>query len=352
MVSTCMAWGCYFHICFRRFSQGLYIRTWHTVPRFLFVESKTNKPIGTVGYGVIMNKTLKVTLFLLFGAVGIANAQSVERLADSTTLVEPKTIQDYDSLLNELAQTNAQLKSHFNLVEQERVQESIWKRKKYFKIGMMFPTVKYVEGEGDLSWKTDMAFMLQKGKTAYLHAEPIGGMVKIGLDWGLLGINYEKLKFKDEAEGILSVPSDCDDDDPLDFELDLGMHKIEYAPHIGPSVSVNPWKHLIASAYFHIMPTASCILENSNFSYGFGCVMAAGVSVAYKGISLGFEGAWSTIKYTQTSIEDDDDRGDYEYDSDFGYDDPWDSSVSDSMFRTEKFKLKTSCPRIYLSIRW
>lgn len=289
-----------------------------------------------------MKKTLKVTLFLLFGTMGVANAQSVEGLTDSTHLVEQTTSQNYDSLLNELAKTNAQLKSHFNLLEQEQVQKNIWRRKKYLKLGMMFPTVKYVEGDGDLSWNTDIAFMLQKGKTAYLHAKPIAGMVKIGIDWGWLCFNYEKLKPK-------NIPFDSDDyDTSADDNLyDLGMHKFEWAPHIGPSVSVNPWKHLIACAYFHVMPTGSFILENENFSSGFGCAMATGVSVAYNGISLGFEWAWSTIKYTQNSFNDD------------GYDDyydGWEDEIPpmglDNVFNTEKFKLKTSCPRIYLSIRW
>ena len=56
------------------------------------------------------------------------------------------------------------------------------------------------------------------------------------------------------------------------------MHKIDYALHVGPSISVNPWNKLIATAYFHVMPTASSIIQNDNFSYGFGCMMAAGVS--------------------------------------------------------------------------
>lgn len=276
-----------------------------------------------------MNKALNVMLLLLIGVAGVANAQSGENIPDSTHLARQATSQNYDSLQNEINQ----LKSRINLVEEERMQESIWKRKKYLKFGMMFPSVKYVEGDGNLSWETDFAFMFQQGKTAYLHAKPIGGMVKIGIDWGLLGFNYEKLKFKNNVAKP-NTPAN-------NTSLDLGMHKIEYAPHIGPSVSINPWNHLIVCAYFHVTPTASFILENDNFSYGFGCVMAAGVSVAHKGISLGVEGAWSTIKYTQAEIDDDEDS--YQYDDDINI---------GSIFSTEKFKLKTTCPRIYLSIRW
>lgn len=63
------------------------------------------------------------------------------------------------------------------------------------------------------------------------------------------------------------------------------------------------------------MPTASSIIQNDNFSYGFGCMMAAGVSVAYKAISLGVEGVWGKIKYTQTDFGGDEDEEEG-YDSD------------------------------------
>lgn len=118
--------------------------------------------------------------------------------------------------------------------------------------------------------------------------------------------------------------------------IDLGMHKMEYSMYVGPSISVNPWNHLIISAYFHAMPTASCLIQNDTFSYGFGCAMSAGVSIAYKCISVGVEGLWSKIKYTQTSFDDDE----YSEDSDV------------SIFDTEKFMLKENSTRFYIALRF
>lgn len=80
------------------------------------------------------------------------------------------------------------------------------------------------------------------------------------------------------------------------------------------------------------MPTASGILENSKFSYGFGLVTAPGVSVSYKAISLGMELQQSKIKYRQTSFDEDGD--------------------DDNIFNTEKFKLKQKTPRFFVAIRF
>ena len=116
------------------------------------------------------------------------------------------------------------------------------------------------------------------------------------------------------------------------------MHKFDYSVHVGPSVSINPWKHLIVAAYFHAMPTASGILEDETFSYGFSCAMSAGLSVSYKLISFGVEGLWSTTKYKQASFDEEDEEDDYE--GDF------------NLFTTKDFKLKQKGPRFYIAFRF
>lgn len=71
--------------------------------------------------------------------------------------------------------------------------------------------------------------------------------------------------------------------------------------------------------------------------------MAAGVSVAYKAISLGVEGVWGKIKYTQTDFGGDEDE-DNDYDSS-------DEEDNASYFNTEKFTLKQSGIRAYIAFR-
>lgn len=257
-------------------------------------------------------------------------------------------------LSNELKQ----LKSQLDAGERERKIETVWKRKKYWKLGFGIPNIERTDGEA-MTWKTEFAVSLQRGKTAYFHSKPLWGMVRFGIDYGFMDLSYAKLKLKtaEMAKASLSTPtaspgSNLNDgfdeivsDDPSGSLLslagvDLGMHKFEYSMHVGPSVSVNPWKHLIVAAYFHVMPTASGILENDTFSYGFGCAMSAGVSVSYKAISVGVEGVWSTIKYKQASFEDD--EGD-ESQSDEG---------STNLFGTKDFKLRQKGPCFYIALRF
>lgn len=259
---------------------------------------------------------------------------------DQNTTVEPA-----DTLREKLAQMETRMAS----MEQER------KRRKYWKIGITSPNLERTDGE-EMKWKTKGSFFIQKGRTSYLHSKPIAGMIKFGIDYGFIDVTYSKLELKEVAysnesgtrasDGFDDIVSGDPDGDIGISELtgiDLGMHKIDYALHVGPSISVNPWNKLIATAYFHVMPTASSIIQNDNFSYGFGCMMAAGVSVAYKAISLGVEGVWGKVKYTQTDFSGDEDE-DNDYDSS-------DEEDNASYFNTEKFTLKQSGIRAYIAFR-
>lgn len=265
---------------------------------------------------------------------------------DQNTTVEPA-----DTLREKLAQMETRMAS----MEQEQETQKTWKRRKYWKIGITSPNLERTDGE-EMKWKTKGSFFIQKGRTSYLHSKPIAGMIKFGIDYGFIDVTYSKLELKEVAysnesgtrasDGFDDIVSGDPDGDIGISELtgiDLGMHKIDYALHVGPSISVNPWNKLIATAYFHVMPTASSIIQNDNFSYGFGCMMAAGVSVAYKAISLGVEGVWGKVKYTQTDFSGDEDE-DNDYDSS-------DEEDNASYFNTEKFTLKQSGIRAYIAFR-
>ena len=265
---------------------------------------------------------------------------------DQNTTVEPA-----DTLREKLAQMESRMAS----MEQEQEMQKTWKRRKYWKIGITSPNLERTDGE-EMKWKTNGSFFIQKGRTSYLHSKPIAGMIKFGIDYGFLDFTYSKLELKEVAysnesgtrasDGFDDIVSGDPNGDIGISELtgiDLGMHKIDYGLHVGPSISVNPWNKLIATAYFHVMPTASCVIQNDNFSYGFGCMMAAGVSVAYKVISLGVEGVWGKVKYTQTDFSGDEDE-DNDYDSS-------DEEDNASYFNTEKFTLKQSGIRAYIAFR-
>lgn len=247
--------------------------------------------------------------------------------------------------LKQLSDEMDRLKSQINANEAQALQEKVWKRRKYWKLGFNFPTIERTDG-AEMQWKTDIAVSIVRGKTAYLHSKPIAGMVKFGIDYGFMDLSYAKLKFKNAGYANSPVlPSNPDTGDGFGnivgdepsgsvgdvMDVNLGMHKFEYGMHVGPSINVNPWDHLILSAYFHLNPTASGILENSNFSYGFGLAMSAGFSVSYKAVSVGVEGLWSKIKYTQASFDEYDDN---------------------NIFTTKKFKLKQKGPRVYVALKF
>ena len=284
-----------------------------------------------------------------------ASTDSVETTIDSVlteTTDSAATVEPADTLREKLAQMESRMAS----MEQEQDQQKTWKRRKYWKIGITSPNLERTDGE-EMKWKTNGSFFIQKGRTSYLHSKPIAGMIKFGIDYGFLDFTYSKLELKEDTYSDESDTNASDsygdsgneypdgDGNISDFTgIKLGMHKIDYGFHVGPSVSINPWNKLIASAYFHVMPTASCVIQNDNFAYGFGCLMAAGVSVAYKAISLGVEGVWGKIKYTQTDFGgDDEESGDYDYDDD--------EEENVSYFNTEKFTLKQSGFRVYIAFR-
>jgi len=281
-----------------------------------------------------------------------AHAQDVRTDSDED---EIETRNEQTDSLKAITDELSQLKSRLDNVENERHYENVWKRKKYWKLGFGNPSIERTDGE-TMNWETKFAVSLQCGRTAYFHSKPLWGIVKIGLDYGFMDLSYAKLKLK-TSESTGSTPStpetypgsnhnggfdDIESDDPNGsigslLGVDLGMHKFEYGLHVGPSISVNPWNHIIVAAYFHAMPTASGILENDKFSYGFGCAMSTGVSVAYKAISVGVEGVWSTIKYKQASFDEEEDN-------------EGDNPVN--LFNTKDFKLKQKGLRFYVALRF
>lgn len=287
--------------------------------------------------------------FLIFSS---AYAQDIKTDSIGSDIISQSEENDSkQALSDELSQIKAQLTG----IEKEQQFEKIWKRKKYWKIGIGNPNIERTDGE-PMAWNTDFSIFIQRGKTVYLHSKPIADMIKIGIDYGFMDISYAKLKLKTPDISVTSSSTNSGDGTSNGFDeivsdaptgsvfsalgVDLGMHKFEYGLHVGPSVSVNPWNALIVAAYFHIMPTASGIVENDRFSYGFGCAMSAGLSVSYKALSVGVEGLWSSVKYRQTSFNEG------------AGDDSESEEGLNGIFAQKDFKLKQKGPRFYVSFRF
>ena len=288
-------------------------------------------------------------LSLLFAALAFpaftATAQYIDPEAEDVDSVAVEVVEELPTVVEEP-------KSEINYDQLEKR----WNRRKFWNIGYSVPTLERRDGTF-MDWEADYAVSVKNVRSLYFHKKPLGGMVKIGLDYSLLDITYSKLQLK-HIEGVAagedtslpsapSAPSVSDgfdeivSEDPSGSVLDLlgfnlGMHKLDQTFSVGPRITVNPIDHLMVSVYFHGGFTLSGIFENDNFSYGFGHTLASGLCVSYKVIGVGFEYLWGKVKYNQIDFEEID----------------GDNLSFSEMFSSESFSLKHKGPKFYVSFRF
>ena len=288
-------------------------------------------------------------LSLLFAALVFpaftATAQYIDPEAEDVDSVAVEVVEELPTVVEEP-------KSEINYDQLEKR----WNRKKCWNIGYSVPTLERRDGTF-MDWEADYAVSVKNVRSLYFHKKPLGGMVKIGLDYSLLDFTYSKLQLK-HIEGVAagedtSLPSDPSapsvsdgfdeivSEDPSGSVLDLlgfnlGMHKLDQTFSVGPRITVNPIDHLMVGVYFHGGFTLSGIFENDNFSYGFGHTLASGLCVSYKVIGVGFEYLWGKVKYNQIDFEEID----------------GDNLSFSEMFSSESFSLKHKGPKFYVSFRF
>lgn len=274
-----------------------------------------------------------------------ATAQYIDPEAEDVDSVAVEVVEELPTVVEEP-------KSEINYDQLEKR----WKRRKFWNFGYSVPTLERTDGTF-MDWEPDFAVSVQNGRTAFFHKKPLGGMVKIGLDYSFLDITYSKLNLKhiESAEvgdntDNTSIPSDPSvsdgfdeivSDDPSGSILsavgfNIGMHKIDETLSVGPRIAINPVDHLMIGAYFHGGFTMSGIYENENFSYGFGYTLSTGLCVSYKVIGFGFEYLCGKVKYKQINFDEMD----------------VDELSFSEMFSSESFRLKHSGPRFYVSFRF
>ncbi len=232
--------------------------------------------------------------------------------------------------------------------EKADLDKAIWKdRAKWFSIGIGKQTLTHRDVPG-LEWNSDLALSLMWGRTYYFPKKAWFGMLKVGIDFSWMDISYAKYKDVMEVADEGDYPmyggsygdyySSYDDEE----DLDLGVWQAEYAMRIGPSVTINPVHHLKVGLYAHFVPTASAVSMNDEVNVQFVPNFAFGGSIAWKVISVGFEGRWGKANYKSFSIDDE------SYD---GWEDMGDAGI-ENVLRQDKNRLKTSSFRFYISFRY
>lgn len=259
----------------------------------------------------------KIFTFLIGLSLWTLTATAQEPVAETTSPVATET----DSLQRVVDDLSQQLRHQKN----EELDRKIWKnRSKYFNLGYVKQSLVFKDF-GDEKLKNDFGVSISWGKTYYLHKKPLLGMLKFGLDWSWVDLNYSKYTISESEE-----PGSGSAGDIMDETIDIGNHQLEYGMQVGPSITINPVHELKISLYFRLTPSYSMMYIDDSFNSNFALFYSFGGSVAWKVISVGVEGRWGQAKYNGFSLEDADLEG----------------------ISSTKTKLKTNSVRFYVGFRF
>ena len=285
-------------------------------------------------------------------ATTAADGTPVEML-DEASIYDDERDEQIDSLRQAVAMLQSQLDTQqqaLDEVEQDALNKKIWNdRAKYFNIYYVNQSISQEDIDG--TWKNDFGVAIAMGKTFYLHKKPILGMIKFGIDWSYFDLNFAKYTdnwgfFNGEGEyGYDNYYYDYGygytDDSYYGLEPE-DIYQAEIGTAIGVSVTVNPYDHIKAAAYFRVVPSYSMLYAAEDFSGSYGTFFLAGGSVAYKAISLGIEARWGKAKYdSMLNLDDLDD-----IDESMSTDDIFEGNYDGSS------KWETGSVRFYISFRF
>lgn len=216
--------------------------------------------------------------------------------------------------------------------------KKIWKRKGflYFSYGKQTLENDFSKSKSQF----DAAFL--SGKSIYLHRKPIIGMMKLGLDF-LADLNVAKYENMKDETSVTSLYSDIfDDEEDVNAEGESGFDTwhLDIGAGIGPSLTINPIDHLKACVYFHVTPTYSMILQDSELYSHYTTFFNVGLTLSYKVISIGVEQRW--CGKTDYGTLSDQHMNDF-YDQNGQFVDPF-------QFVDQKFKTHTT--RVFVGFRF
>lgn len=271
-------------------------------------------------------------------------------------LMAQQAVTNDSARIDSLEQIVSQLSSKVSETEENLRLTELWKRRKFKSIAFVKQSLTHQDIAG-MKWKSDFGASLQMGRTYYLHKKPLAKMIKFGLDWVYMDLNYAKYSeaFTDEVFGGSGNMNQGETTNNgfndfgtdgyysgSDMDFDLGCHQVDYSMQFGPSVTINPVSSLMVGAYFRYAPTASCVLLNDEVHLGYASFFTSGCFIAWKAISIGFEYRWGKSKYNSLSF--DEESTDFDDMDDIG-------GGLDTFFSSEKNRMKTSSFRISLSFR-
>lgn len=236
--------------------------------------------------------------------------------------------QENQSRLDSLQQVVNALSSRVEETETAELNRAVWKgRAKYFNLGYVRQTLADRTYGGEL--RSDLGASVSWGKTYYLHRKPLFRMLKFGLDWSWMDINYAKFAMKEFEEESYDI------------------HQAEIGMQFGPSLTVNPVHHLKIGGYFRVTPSYSLLYMDETVHHHYVTFCNAGCTLAWKVLSVGVEWRWGTAKYDGLKF----DESAFDEDDLTDGDSPSMGDVMDQMKVPDR-KFRTSSVRFYLGFRF
>ncbi len=151
----------------------------------------------------------KLSLLAVSLLVVVTGGVQAQNQSDEMT----QRLDSLQQVVNNMSNTNQEL-------EQERLNRVVWKdRAKYFNLGYVKQTL--TDKSTGIELQSDFGVSLSSGKTYYLHKKPLAGMIKFGLDWTWMDLNYAK--------------STLPELDPETGSVDeSAVHQAEFSMQFGP----------------------------------------------------------------------------------------------------------------------
>ncbi len=147
--------------------------------------------------------------------------------------------------------------------------------RKYFNIGYVQQDVQIqFDGEYQDVDGYEWGASLERGRTYFFNKKsPILGMVRIGLDWSYIDLQYASYKT------------------PIGDGESFNSHFANIGMQVGPSVTVTPLKGLNIKVYGHYAPSFAAFGDEKfeNILGGYAGHLTAGIHASFKVLTLGVE---------------------------------------------------------------
>lgn len=284
----------------------------------------------------MMKKILYITI--------LAGLFAVPSMAQNT---ENKLNNELQNKINILEEENKRLES-------DALNNKIWNdRAKYFNISYVKQSLSIEDA--NCTWNNKIGAALTWGRTYYLHKKPILGMIKFGIDWSFIDINFSMYEDKFgvlNGEGYYNegnyynpneeYPEQSPSYGPNyeeDYEKEeaIKMYQADFGMQFGPSITINPINHLKLNGYFRVSPSYSILYDGEEVNGSYGTFFSVGGAISYKAISLGIEGRWGKAKYKLSEYNEEEESNGYYEEKEYTE-------------ATPKFKIGST--RLYISFRF